>query len=137
MNSSIESVFEVYNSVIKSILFSAFFFFLIATIASIFKKNLIDSEFLKIVAYFLIFVSFLNGILFILNYDNYSQRLGGPYKVTGWTMILFHLFSTLILLIPKIQKKAVSYLIVLFLMQNGRFFEILVILVTTLHRDYL
>lgn len=132
-----ESIFETYNDLIRIFLFNAFFIFLIVSIISIFKKNLIELPFLKIISYILITIGILNFILFLINFDSYTNRAFGVYWVSFWLMILFHSLLPLILLLPKIQNKIISYLIVLFLMQMGRFFEIFVILTTSFHRDYL
>lgn len=132
-----ESIFEIYNELVKVFLFNAFFIFLILTIISIFKKNLIEYRFLKIFAFILIFIGIFNFTLYIIN-DNFNyERMTGKYGIIYILMLVFHCFFPLILLISKIQKKIISFLIVLFLMQMGRFFELIVILTTSLHRDYL
>lgn len=130
-------ILEIYNELVKVFLFNAFFIFLIVSIISIFKKNLIEHRFLKVISYIIITIGILNFILFLINFDSYTNRAFGMYWVFFWLMIFFHSLLPLILLLPKIQNKIISYLIVLFLMQMGRFFEIFVILATSFHRDYL
>jgi len=132
-----ESIFEMYHKLVRVFLFNAFFIFLILSIISIFKKNLIEHRFLKVISYILITIGILNFILFLVNFDSYTNRAFGVYWLLFWLMILFHSLLPLILLIPKIQKKIISFLIVFFLMQMGRFFELIVILTTSFHRDYL
>lgn len=132
-----ESIFETYNDLIRIFLFNAFFIFLILSIISIFKKNLIEYKYLKIFAFILIFIGIFNFTLYIIN-DNFNyERMTGKYGIFYILMLVFYCFFPLILLTPKIQKKIVSFLIVLFLMQMGRFFELIVILTTSFHRDYL
>jgi hypothetical protein len=137
MNFKVESIFETYNELIGIFLFNTFFIFLILSIISIFKKNLIEYEYLKIFAFILIFIGVFDFALYIINENFNYERMTGKYGIFYISMLVFHCFFPLILLIPKIQKKIVSFLIVLFLMQMGRFFELIVILTTSFHRDYL
>jgi hypothetical protein len=137
MNFKMESIFETYNDLIRIFIFNAFFIFLILSIISIFKKNLIEYKYLKIFAFILIFIGVFDFALYIINENFNYERMTGKYGIFYILMLVFHCFFPLILLIPKIQIKIVSFLIVLFLMQMGRFFELIVILTTSFHRDYL
>lgn len=137
MNLTMKSIFETYNELIRIFLFNAFFIFLILSIISIFKKNLIDYKYLKTIAFILIFIGIFNFTLYIINNNFNCERVKGKYGIFYILMLVFHCFFPLILLIPKIQKKIVSFLIVIFLMQMGIFFELIIILITSFQRDYL
>lgn len=132
-----ETFIEIYHSTTRALLFNAFFVFLIVSIVSIFKKMVINDNLLKLFSFLLIFIGLINLTLLFLNYQSYSERLNGKYGLIAIIMILGNCFSALLLLIPRVRIKIFSFLIVLFLMQIGRFFELFVILITTLHRDYL
>lgn len=132
-----EAIFETYNNLVRIFLFNAFFIFLVLSIIAIFKKNLIEENYLKIFGLILIFIGLFNFSLYIINENINYERISGKYGVFYILMLVFHCFFPLILLFSKIQKKIVSFLIVLFMMQMGRFFEIIVILTTSSHKDYL
>jgi hypothetical protein len=74
-----------------------------------------------------------------LNPDKYAfiNRATGSYKVIYWVMFLSAIILPFTLLIKKLASKFWYVLLVAFGMKIGFYFERYVIIVTSIHRDYL
>jgi hypothetical protein len=127
---------EIYN-LLASIRLNLFIIFLILNIVNLFKRIRFDEFINKLFCYTFILVSLIGLTLFFINFENSKSRFYGEYSYISWCMLAFASLSPFLLLIKKFRNKIYSFLIISFLMNIGRIFEIIVILTTTFHRDYL
>jgi len=74
-----------------------------------------------------------------LNPEEYAfiNRATGPYKFAYWIMFLSAMILPLTLLLKKWASKFWYVIVVAFCMKIGAYFEHYVIIITSLHRDYL
>lgn len=69
--------------------------------------------------------------------DSMLSRATGPYAFVFWLLTFLSCILPFVLLIKKIKNKGWAILLVAFLINTGWLFERFVIIVTSLHRDYL
>lgn len=67
----------------------------------------------------------------------FVNRATGPYAAVYWLSIFFSCALPFTVLIKKLRNSGKAIFIVAFLMNTGRIMERFVIIVTTIHRDYL
>jgi len=96
----------------------------------------------NLIRWLIIFSGFTKIIFFI--YDaitsdelSFINRAAGPYAAVYWITIFFSCLLPFTLLFKKIGKKGWFILAVALVMNSGWMFERFVIIVTSLHRDYL
>lgn len=122
---------------IRILNYNFFLFFLILNIISIFRRINLSDKLKFIFVIILVFSSISGLVLFFLNFEDSKSRFFGEYAITSWFMLLSVSLSPFVLINRKIRKYLISFLIVTFLMNIGRLFEIFVILTTAIHRDNL
>jgi hypothetical protein len=128
---------EVIYNLLASIRLNLFIIFLILNIVNLFRRIRFDEFINKLFCYTFILVSLIELTLFFINFENSKSRFYGEYSYISWSMLAFASLSPFLLLIKKFRNKIYSFLIISFLMNIGRIFELIVILTTTFHRDYL
>lgn len=81
-----------------------------------------------------LFVSWYSGVV----YESYAfiNRFSGPYMVAYWTMMTCNVVSPQLFWIKKIRTNLVATFILSIVVNIGMWFERFVIIVTSLHRDY-
>jgi hypothetical protein len=81
----------------------------------------------------------LHLIRMVINPDGYAfiNKATGPYAWAYWMMLFSALILPFTLLIKKLASKFWYVILVAFGMKIGMYFERLVIIVTSFHRDYL
>jgi hypothetical protein len=96
---------------------------------------------LEIVCYLLIFsaavflIEFLIRISFGLS-DEYLNRFSGPYSWAYYFMLLCSTILPFVLINKKLRASTLVILVVSILIQSGRVFEWIVIVITNFHRDH-
>lgn len=109
----------------------------------LFKNRFSTKKALNIIRWFIVvytaitLLHFIIGIIFHPDDFAFVKRATGPYKVTYWIMFLSAALFPFTLLIKKLASKFWYVLLIAFLMKIGLYFERYVIIVTSLHRDYL
>lgn len=112
-------------------------------INSIFKGRFQSIKILNFAGWIIIFYSLITLIRFVFevftNYENIAiyNRATGPYWWSYWLMFLSATVLPFTLLFKKLRSKFWYVLIVAFGIKLGSFFEKFVIIVTSLHSDYL
>jgi molybdopterin-containing oxidoreductase family membrane subunit len=81
------------------------------------------------------FMAFYSGN----SYDQYMMmnRMTGPYAVVYWVLIASNLLSPQVLWWSKIRRNVLALFVVALVIQTGMWLERFVIVVTSLHRDFL
>jgi molybdopterin-containing oxidoreductase family membrane subunit len=81
------------------------------------------------------FMAFYSGN----SYDQYMMinRMTGPYAVVYWILIASNLLAAQVLWWSKIRRNVLALFIVALIVQTGMWLERFVIVVTSLHRDFL
>jgi Ni/Fe-hydrogenase subunit HybB-like protein len=81
------------------------------------------------------FMAFYSGN----SYDQYMMmnRMTGPYAVVYWVLIASNLLAAQVLWWSKIRRNVVALFVVALVVQTGMWLERFVIVVTSLHRDFL
>jgi Ni/Fe-hydrogenase subunit HybB-like protein len=81
------------------------------------------------------FMAFYSGN----SYDQYMMmnRMTGPYAVVYWVLIASNLLAAQVLWWSKIRRNVLALFIVALVVQTGMWLERFVIVVTSLHRDFL
>jgi Ni/Fe-hydrogenase subunit HybB-like protein len=71
-------------------------------------------------------------------YDQYMMmnRMTGPYAIVYWILIATNLLTAQILWWPKIRRNVVALFIIALIIQTGMWLERFVIVITSLHRDF-
>ncbi|MFL9843140.1 hypothetical protein [Flavobacterium rhizosphaerae] len=84
-------------------------------------------------------LSILSWIIYLVTANNmsYSSRATGPYAAMYWLLIFFSCMLPFVLLFKKFKYKGWAIFLVALLINTGWLFERFVIIVTSLHRDYL
>jgi len=82
-----------------------------------------------------LFISWYSGV----EYESYAfiNRFSGPYSVAYWTMMTCNVISPQLFWFKKIRRSFVATFILSIVVNIGMWFERYVIIVTSLHRDYL
>jgi Ni/Fe-hydrogenase subunit HybB-like protein len=82
-----------------------------------------------------LFISWYSGV----EYESYAfiNRFSGPYKAAYWTMMTCNVISPQLFWFKKIRRSLVATFILSIVVNIGMWFERYVIIVTSLHRDYL
>ena len=82
-----------------------------------------------------LFISWYSGV----EYESYAfiNRFSGPYSIAYWTMMTCNVISPQLFWIKKIRRSFVATFILSIVVNIGMWFERYVIIVTSLHRDYL
>ena len=75
----------------------------------------------------------------LFNHEQHAiaNRAKGPYWWAYWVMLFGTIILPLTLLLKKLGNNPFYLLLVAFMIKSGRYFERFVIIVTSLHRDYL
>ena len=108
-----------------------------------FKKRFETKKSLNLFRWIIITYSIITWIFYLfgmfMNPEKYAfiERATGPYKIAYWIMFLCALIFPFTLFYKKLASKFWYVLLVAFGMKIGFYFERYVILVTSLHRDYL
>jgi Ni/Fe-hydrogenase subunit HybB-like protein len=73
------------------------------------------------------------------SYDQYMMlnRMTGPYAIVYWVLIVSNLLAAQVLWWSKIRRNVLALFIVALIVQTGMWLERFVIVVTSLHRDFL
>jgi Ni/Fe-hydrogenase subunit HybB-like protein len=73
------------------------------------------------------------------SYDQYMMmnRMTGPYAIVYWVLIASNLLAAQVLWWSKIRRNVLALFIVALIVQTGMWLERFVIVVTSLHRDFL
>ncbi len=79
---------------------------------------------------------FMVGVTTMPSEYNFLFRSSGLYIAANWLVLVFATVLPFTLLNPKLGTNFLYILLVSFLMKSGAYFERLVILTTSLHRDY-
>jgi Ni/Fe-hydrogenase subunit HybB-like protein len=81
------------------------------------------------------FMAFYSGN----SYDQYMMinRMTGPYAIVYWVLIASNLLAAQVLWWSKIRRNVLALFIVALIVQTGMWLERFVIVVTSLHRDFL
>jgi molybdopterin-containing oxidoreductase family membrane subunit len=81
-----------------------------------------------------LFVSWYSGV----EYESYAfiNRFSGPYMVAYWTMMTCNVISPQLFWIKKIRTNLTATFVLSIVVNIGMWFERFVIIVTSLHRDY-
>jgi len=81
-----------------------------------------------------LFISWYSGV----EYESYAfiNRFSGPYLVAYWTMMTCNVISPQLFWIKKIRTNLTATFILSIVVNIGMWFERFVIIVTSLHRDY-
>jgi len=81
------------------------------------------------------------GILYlaynIITINGWSKRATGPYAFASWLIVLLSCLLPFLLLLKKFRNSDRAIFVVAFFINTGWLFERYVIIVTSLHRDYL
>lgn len=82
-----------------------------------------------------LFISWYSGV----EYESYAfiNRFSGPYMIAYWTMMTCNVISPQLFWIKKIRTNLTATFILSIVVNIGMWFERFVIIVTSLHRDYL
>ena len=82
-----------------------------------------------------LFISWYSGV----EYESYAfiNRFSGPYSLAYWTMMTCNVISPQLFWIKKIRRSLIATFILSIIVNIGMWFERYVIIVTSLHRDYL
>ncbi|PCJ81740.1 MAG: hydrogenase [Bacteroidetes bacterium] len=82
-----------------------------------------------------LFISWYSGV----EYESYAfiNRFSGPYSAAYWTMMTCNVISPQLFWFKKIRRSFVATFILSIVVNIGMWFERYVIIVTSLHRDYL
>ena len=125
------------NSIIRGFPIAILFILLYNKIR---KEHGIDTPF-SIIRYVLIGYGILGVLDFVINYygteEVYVNRIHGPYELAYWTMFFSSAVFPLILIYSKIGVKKVLLFFTPLIINVGFYFESFVIIITSLHRDYL
>ncbi len=80
-------------------------------------------------------IAFYSGVM----YEQYCflNRMGGPYAWAYWSMMTCNVFSPQFFWFKKIRTSIVATFILSIIVNIGMWFERFVIIITSLHRDYL
>jgi Ni/Fe-hydrogenase subunit HybB-like protein len=80
------------------------------------------------------FMAFYSGN----SYDQYMMmnRMTGPYAIVYWVLIATNLLTAQILWWPKIRRNVLALFIIALVIQTGMWLERFVIVITSLHRDF-
>ena len=98
---------------------------------------------LNIIRGFIIGYTFLNLLYFIIGNILYPEKFAitnravGPYAISYWFMTFGALLLPMTLFYKRLGLNAFYLIFVSFLMKSGMYFERFVIIVTSIHRDYL
>jgi hypothetical protein len=109
----------------------------------IFKNRFETKKTLNLIRWTTIVYAIITWAITIIGIANYSEdstfvnRAAGPYKIAYWTMFFSTLIFPFTLLVKKLATKFWYVLLVAFFLRIGSYFERLVIITTSLHRDYL
>ena len=81
-----------------------------------------------------LFISWYSGV----EYESYAfiNRFSGPYMIAYWTMMTCNVISPQLFWIKKIRTNLTATFILSIVVNIGMWFERFVIIVTSLHRDY-
>ena len=82
-----------------------------------------------------LFISWYSGV----EYESYAfiNRFSGPYSLAYWSMMTCNVISPQLFWFKKIRRSLVATFILSIVVNIGMWFERYVIIVTSLHRDYL
>ena len=82
-----------------------------------------------------LFISWYSGV----EYESYAfiNRFSGPYMIAYWTMMTCNVISPQLFWIKKIRTNLTATFILSIVVNIGMWFERFVIIVTSLHRDYI
>ena len=82
-----------------------------------------------------LFISWYSGV----EYESYAfiNRFSGPYSLAYWTMMTCNVISPQLFWIKKIRRSLIATFVLSIVVNIGMWFERYVIIVTSLHRDYL
>ncbi len=82
-----------------------------------------------------LFISWYSGV----EYESYAfiNRFSGPYSIAYWTMMTCNVISPQLFWFKKIRRSLIATFILSIVVNIGMWFERYVIIVTSLHRDYL
>ena len=82
-----------------------------------------------------LFVAWYSGV----EYEQYAflNRATGPYAWSYWAMMTCNVFSPQFMWIPKLRRSIMFSFVISIVVNIGMWFERFVIIVTSLHRDYL
>ncbi len=82
-----------------------------------------------------LFVAWYSGV----EYEQYAflNRATGPYKWAYWAMMTCNVFSPQFMWFPKLRRSIMFSFIISIVVNIGMWFERFVIIVTSVHRDYL
>ena len=81
-----------------------------------------------------LFISWYSGV----EYESYAfiNRFSGPYSIAYWTMMTCNVISPQLFWFKKIRRSLIATFILSIVVNIGMWFERYVIIVTSLHRDY-
>ncbi|WBU90321.1 hypothetical protein [Cellulophaga omnivescoria] len=108
----------------------------------IFKNRFETKRILNLICWIIITYTIITFIFYVIgmtiNPDEHAfiNRANGPYWWAYWVMLLSALILPLTLFIKKLASKFWYVLLVAFGMKSGMYFERLVIITTSFHRDY-
>ncbi|MFC4634006.1 NrfD/PsrC family molybdoenzyme membrane anchor subunit [Dokdonia ponticola] len=82
-----------------------------------------------------LFMSWYSGV----EYEQYAflNRATGPYAWAYWSMMICNVFSPQFMWFPKLRRSIMFSFVISIVVNIGMWFERFVIIVTSLHRDYL
>jgi hypothetical protein len=109
----------------------------------IFKNRFETKRALNLVRWIIVVYTILSvahlmlGTPFFEEMETFLDRATGPYKVAYWFMLISSIILPFTLLIKKLSTSILFLLVVAFLMKAGLYFERFVIIVTSIHRDFL
>ena len=91
-----------------------------------------------IIAYYLVTLThYIFGLIFSSDEYAFLNRATGPYWWAYWLMTICAVVLPFTLLIKKLASKYLYVLLIAFCLKIGFYFERFVIIVTSIHRDYL
>ena len=109
----------------------------------IFKNRFETTKALNLVRWIIIvytvfyIISIVVGTNFFVEMNDFLDRATGPYKFTYWFILISSTILPFTLLIKKLSTSKLFLLTIAFLMKVGLYFEQYVIIVTSIHRDYM
>lgn len=139
---------ELYDKVVRIIDYNIIYclipmIIILFLIEKVFKNKYPTQRTLSVIKWIILLyaimnsIHFISGIVFYNNEYAFTNRVKGPYKLFYWIMLFSATIFPLTLLIKRLAIKFWYILLVAFAMKIGAYFELYVITVTSIHRDYL
>lgn len=107
-----------------------------------YKKRFPAKQILNLIGWMIVIYAFLNLVYFVVGLiimpDEFAiiNRATGPYAVAYWLMLILSTLFPFILLAEKYRHRFWLVLLIAFCVKIGTYFEHIVLLTTSVHRDY-